>query len=59
VISELKKRCAVEEIWLGGGGNTGGRCREMSLSWLRAGVEEMITAEKWTLGSGWERVNFA
>jgi len=26
---------------------------------VKAGVEEMITEEKWALGRDWERVNFA
>lgn len=59
VIAALKTRCAIKEVWLGGGGNTEGHCRKMSLGWVKAGVEEMITMEKWTLGSGWEQVSFA
>lgn len=60
-ISELKKarKLAVEKVFVGGGGNAAGQCREMSLRWIRQGVEQMVTTEKWELGVQWERVNLA
>jgi hypothetical protein len=45
-----------------GGGNAAGQCREMSLRWIRQGVEQMVTTEKWEKGepgAQWERVNLA
>lgn len=67
MIERLKAReLRVEEYWVGGGGNWAsedggdeGRCRAMSLEWIKNNVEEMITTEDWKPGNGWERVNFA
>lgn len=61
MISELKntRKLAVEKVFVGGGGNTAGRCREMSLRWIREGVEQMVTTEKWEFGVQWEQVNLA
>ena len=61
VISELKgaRKLAVERVFVGGGGNAAGQCREMSLRWIRQGVEQMVTTEKWEPGAQWERVNLA
>lgn len=61
VISVLKKarKLAVEKVFIGGGGNVAGQCREMSLQWIREGVEQMVTTEQWETGVQWERVNLA
>jgi hypothetical protein len=64
VISELRgaRKLAVARVFVGGGGNAAGQCREMSLRWIRQGVEQMVTTEKWEKGepgAQWERVNLA
>jgi hypothetical protein len=61
VIGKLKKRnLLVEEIWIGGGGNEDGRCREMSLEFIKTGVEKMMTLGVWEpLERDWEKVSFA
>jgi len=61
IIAELKRarKLAVERVFVGGGGNAAGHCREMSLRWLRDGVEQMVTTEKWEFGIRWEQVNLA
>ena len=48
MISELKgaRKLAVERVFVGGGGNAARQCREMSLRWIRQGVEQMVTTEK-------------
>ena len=61
MITELrnKRGLAIEEVFVGGGGNLEGDCRKMSLQWIRGGVEQMVTAEDWKQRVEWERVNLA
>jgi hypothetical protein len=61
VIERLKKRkLRIKEIWIGGGGNEDGRCREMSLDFIKAEVEKTITRGVWEPPEkDWEQVNFA
>jgi hypothetical protein len=61
VIGELKnRRLGIKEILIGGGGNEAGHCRKMSLEFIKAEVEKVIT--RGTLeppAKDWEQVNFA
>jgi hypothetical protein len=60
VIAALKKReLRIDKIWMGGGANETGRCRAISLGWIKDGVEEMITTEDRQLGNSWEKVTLA
>jgi hypothetical protein len=61
MIMQLKntRKLAVDKVFVSGGGNLAGQCREMSLRWIRQGVEQMVTTEKWVPGLIWERVNLA
>ncbi|KAE9362508.1 hypothetical protein N431DRAFT_529048 [Stipitochalara longipes BDJ] len=59
VIKALKGRgLKVKEYWVGGGGNESGRCRAMSLQWIKDNVEEM-TKGTWKPPTNWEKVNLA
>jgi hypothetical protein len=68
MIAEIKSKqgLAITNVFVGGGGNTQGDCRKMSLKdcrkmsleWVRGRVEEMITNEKWNMKAlAWEEVN--
>jgi hypothetical protein len=55
---QISRKLAIDEVYIGGGGNTAGDCRSMSLQWIRGLVTEMVTLEKWDIGQvEWERVN--
>lgn len=52
------RHLGIDEVYIGGGGNTTGECRRMSLQWIRGLVTEMVTTEQWDKGQiRWERVN--
>jgi hypothetical protein len=60
MITEIKgkQKLAITNVFVGGGGNTQGDCRKMSLKWVRGRVEEMVTNEKWNMKAlAWEEVN--
>jgi hypothetical protein len=60
MIAEIKSKqgLAITNVFIGGGGNTEGHCRKMSLNWVRGRVEEMMTNEKWNMKAlAWEEVN--
>jgi hypothetical protein len=53
-IVKIKKK--IEEVWIGGGGNTQGECRTMACKWLRGEIindigdgEDMRIPVTWTL----------
>jgi len=50
----------IQEVWIGGGGNKGTRCQEMTTKWLEEEIQVHMGFKlgNWQERAGWIRVSF-
>lgn len=46
IVTAIRERIKIDEVWVGGGGNVTDACRRMSLDWIRKAVEAMVMDTK-------------